>query len=139
MSEHEYLQTVRSFYQAVKDGNLPAVSKLFTDDIDWKDGGVDRVPWSTWCHGLKQFEQYGMNIFAALEFQVFQPDEFIVGQHTVVVLGHERCLVRATGRVVEANWAQVFTFRGGSDLPVSRVHRHCGVGSGYSETAVGTR
>jgi hypothetical protein len=48
-----------------------------------------------------------MNILAALEFQVFQPDEFIVGQNTVVVLGHERCLVRATGRVVEANWAQV--------------------------------
>jgi ketosteroid isomerase-like protein len=61
---------------------------------------------------MKQFEQYGMNIFAALEFQVFQPDQFIVGQDTVVVLGHERCLVRATGRVVKANWAQVFTFRG---------------------------
>jgi hypothetical protein len=46
MSEHEYLQTVQGFYQAVNDGNLPAVSNLFTDDIDWKDGGADRVPWS---------------------------------------------------------------------------------------------
>jgi len=36
-----------------------------------------------------------------------------VDRDTVVVLGHERCLVRAAGRVVEANWAQIFTLRDG--------------------------
>jgi ketosteroid isomerase-like protein len=60
-----------------------------------------------------KFERYGKATFEALEFQVFQPDEFIVDGDTVVVLGHERCLVRATGCVVEANWAQIFTLRDG--------------------------
>jgi uncharacterized protein len=69
--------------------------------------------WSTPVHRREEFEHYGKAIFEALEFQVFQPDEFIVGRDTVVVLGHERCLVRATGRVVEANWAQIFTLRDG--------------------------
>ncbi len=31
----------------------------------------------------------------------------------MVVLGHERMLARATGRIVEASWAQVWTFRDG--------------------------
>jgi uncharacterized protein len=69
--------------------------------------------WSTPIHGREEFETLWQAIFEALEFQVFQPDEFIVGRDTVVVLGHERCLVRATGRVVEANWAQIFTLRDG--------------------------
>jgi ketosteroid isomerase-like protein len=31
----------------------------------------------------------------------------------VVVLGHERCVIRASGRVVEANWAQIIDLRDG--------------------------
>ena len=31
----------------------------------------------------------------------------------MLVLGHERMLVRATGRIIEASWAQVWTFREG--------------------------
>jgi uncharacterized protein len=111
MSEQENLQTVHSFYQAVNDGDITAVSKLMTSDVDWKDGGTEKLPWSVRRHGPEGVAQYGREAFEALEFQEFQPDEFIVGGDTVVVLGHERCLVRATGRVVNANWAQIFTLR----------------------------
>ena len=55
-------------------------------------------------------------------------DEFIAGDDSVVVLGHERCVVRATGRVVEAKWVQIFDFRDG------RVCRH----REYTDTAAGT-
>ena len=61
----------------------------------------------------------------ALEFEVFEADEFIPGANDVVVVGHERCRVRATSRVVEVAWVQIFTFRDGK---VSR-HRE------YSDTA----
>jgi ketosteroid isomerase-like protein len=71
-------------------------------------------PWGAPAvHGREEFEHWGKATFEALEFQVFQPDEFIVDRDTVVVLGHERCLVRATGRVVEENWTQIFTLRDG--------------------------
>jgi ketosteroid isomerase-like protein len=60
-----------------------------------------------------------------LEFQVFQPDEFIVGSDSVVVLGHERCRVKATGRIVDANWVQIFTLHNGR---ISRYRE-------YSDTA----
>jgi ketosteroid isomerase-like protein len=50
---------------------------------------------------------------STLEFETFEADEFIVAPGRVVVLGHERCRVRATNRIVEVDWAQVFTFRDG--------------------------
>jgi ketosteroid isomerase-like protein len=114
MEEERNLKIVKRFYEAVNEGNVPAVSKLMTDDVDWKDVGAGWSPWSTWCHGREEFAQYLEAIFKALEFQAFRADEFIVGRDSVVVLGFERCLVRATGRLVEANWAQIFTLRDGS-------------------------
>jgi uncharacterized protein len=115
MNEQANLQTIRRFYQTINDGDLAATLKLIADDLDWKDAGADKdiYPWSTPVRGREDFERYGKATFEALEFQVFQPDEFFVDRDTVVVLGHERCLVRATGRVVEANWAQIFTLRDG--------------------------
>jgi ketosteroid isomerase-like protein len=113
MSEQENLQTVQRFHKGVGDGDIAAVSKLMTNDVDWKHGGTDKLPWSVRRRGPEGVEQYGREVFEALEFQEFEPDEFIFGRDSVVVLGHERCLVRATGRVVNANWAQIFTFRGG--------------------------
>ena len=113
MSDQENLQTVQRFYKGVNDGDISAVSKLMTNDVDWKDGGTDKLSWSVRRHGREGVEQYGREVFEALEFQAFQPDEFILGRDSVVVLGHEQCLVRATGRVVNANWAQIFTFRSG--------------------------
>jgi len=107
MSEQENLKTVQRFYNGASDGDIARLwSKLMTDDVDWIGPSIRR-------HGREQVVQLGKETLAALEFQEFQPDEFIVGRDTVVVLGHERCLVRATGRVVNANWAQIFTLRNG--------------------------
>jgi uncharacterized protein len=107
MSEQENLKTVQRFYNGASDGDIARLwSKLMTDDVDWIGSSIRR-------HGREQVVQLGKETLAALEFQEFQPDEFIVGRDTVVVLGHERCLVRATGRVVNANWAQIFTLRNG--------------------------
>jgi ketosteroid isomerase-like protein len=70
-----------------------------------------------------------------LEFQIFQPDEFIVGRDSVVVLGHERCRVKATGCIVEAKWVQVFTLR---DSRISRYREYSDTAAwdtGYSDSA----
>ena len=56
-------------------------------------------------------KSYGSKFFAVLEIRAFQPDEFIIGRDSVVVLGFERFVLRASNHEVEANWVQVFTFR----------------------------
>jgi ketosteroid isomerase-like protein len=47
------------------------------------------------------------------EFEVFEPWEYIAKGNKVVVLGHERQRIKATGRVVETDWAMVFSLRDG--------------------------
>jgi len=71
---------------------------------------------------------YLKQITGALEFELFEMDEWIANGDNVVVLGRERCPVKRTGKVVEANWAQVWTFRAGSISRYLEYSEHCGVG-----------
>ncbi len=50
MNEEKNLQTAKRFYQAVNEQDLPAILKLLTDDVDWKDAVAGKWPGSAWCH-----------------------------------------------------------------------------------------
>ncbi len=139
MNEQENLQTARRFYELVNAGDLAAVSALVTDDVDWKDAGAGNLPWSTWCRGREEFERYGSKFFAVLEVRAFQPDEFIVGRDSVVVLGFERLVLRASHRVVEANWVQVFTFREGLICRFREYSDMAGLGGRSAEATAADR
>jgi ketosteroid isomerase-like protein len=125
MSEQDNLRTVQLSSKALLKGDLPSLLKLCTDDLEILPAPSTIVPWARPWQGLKQAEQYFMKLAEAIEFQEYEMDEFIVGKDSVVVLGHERCLVRASGRVVEVKWVQIFDFRDG----LIRRHRE------YTDTA----
>jgi ketosteroid isomerase-like protein len=129
MSEAEQLETVKRVYEAFTTGNLPALLELMTVDVEMIppifSGETSVIGWGQTWHGRDGVTRYLATIGSELEFEVFQPDAFIVGSENVVVQGHERCRVRSTGRVVDANWVQIFSLRDGK---VSR-HRE------YSDTA----
>jgi uncharacterized protein len=133
MSEQENLQTARRFYELVNDRDLAGLSKLVTDDLDWKDAGAGNLPWSTRCHGREEFERYGNKFLETLEIRAFTPDEFIVGADSVVVLGFERLVLRATGRAIEANWVHVLTFRDGLICRFREYSDMSGLGSRSGE------
>jgi len=107
MSEQSNLETVQRAYKAFVQGDLPALLNMLTDDVEFLPPAATKVPWAHPWRGRREVEQYFKTLAEALEFQAFEADEFIIGRDCVVVLGHERCLVRASGRVVEAKWAQV--------------------------------
>jgi uncharacterized protein len=48
-----------------------------------------------------------------LEFEQFEPREYVAQGDTVVALGHERSLVKPTGRKFEQEWAHAYTLRDG--------------------------
>jgi uncharacterized protein len=48
-----------------------------------------------------------------LEFEHFEPREFVAQGDTVVVSGFERSLIKSTERTFEQEWAQVYTLRDG--------------------------
>jgi len=112
MSEQENLQSVRQVYQGFVHGDLAAILKPLAEDVDWQIiGRFEKVPWPAVWRGRRDLEKYFTILAEALEVELFQPDEFFADGETVVVLGHERMIARATGRIIEASWAQVWTFR----------------------------
>lgn len=114
MSEQENLQIVQRIYKAFAEGDLPAMLNLMGDDVEMQDYFSAKVLTRAGSRsGRHAVEEFFRMVAESIEFQVFQPVEFIVARDSVVVLGHERCRVRATGRVVEANWAQVWTLHDG--------------------------
>ena len=48
-----------------------------------------------------------------LEFEQFEPREFVAQGDMVVALGYERSLIKPTGRTIEQEWAHVYTLRDG--------------------------
>jgi uncharacterized protein len=113
MSKQDNLQKVRRAYKAFAEGDLAALLNLVTNDVEFLPPVIASVPWTHAWRGRKEVEQYFRTLAEALEFQEFAADEFIVSRDSVVVLGHERCLVHATERVVDAKWVQILDFRDG--------------------------
>jgi hypothetical protein len=57
----------------------------------------------------KFFEQVG----ATVDFQKFEPREFIAEGDVVVALGHYQATIKTTRRSFASDWVMVFHMRGG--------------------------
>jgi len=113
MSERENVEVVKQNYVAVEEGNIPGLLSLLTSDVEWKMPGPSIIPWTGIHRGLNQVEEFFALLGKTLEFQKFEPREYIVQGDTVVVLGYERSLVKPTGRIFEQEWAHIYTLRSG--------------------------
>jgi ketosteroid isomerase-like protein len=112
MGEQDNLQTVKRIREALLCGDLPTLLNFARRPRN-SSGGIGEGPSAHPWRGRKEVANYFKTIAAEVEFQEYETDEFSVGWNCVVVLGHERCPVCTTGRVVEAKWVQIFDFSDG--------------------------
>ena len=114
MIEQENVQSVQSVYAAFGRGDIQAVLEALTDDVEWVLPGPPAVlPFAGGRSGREQVSQFFVVLAETLTFEQFEPREFIAQGDKVVVLGRSRDRMKATGRVVENEWAAVFTLRAG--------------------------
>lgn len=114
MSEQENVQVVQQAFAAFGKGDIPAVLKTLANNVRWRAFGPSKIlPWAGTYHGLEGAGQFFTALGGTVEFQQFEPREFIAQGDRVVVLGHSRLLVRANGREVEPDWVMVFTVQDG--------------------------
>ena len=57
--------------------------------------------------------EFFQQLTASLDFQRFEPREFIAQRDKVVTLGHYTGRSKATGQSFESDWVMVFTVRNG--------------------------
>ena len=114
MSEQENLQVVQQLYSAFQRGDLAAFQTLLADDVKWLVPGPKTIlPWAGPRQGREQTTQFFTEYTETAETEQFEPQEFFAHGQKVVVLGHRRDRIKATGRLFESDWVHVYTLRAG--------------------------
>jgi ketosteroid isomerase-like protein len=113
VSEEDNVRIVREAYAAFLRGDLGALLAALSEDVEWRvPGPAQTLPFAGTYRGRRHVGEFFATLGATLEFESFQPAEFIAQGDKVVVLGSRRDRFRKTGRVAETDWAAVFTLRG---------------------------
>jgi uncharacterized protein len=113
MSERTNTDVVQQGYEAFSRGDIPAVLDLLTDDVEWIQQGPSVIPFAGTRRGREEVAESFSLLDEHLEFEQFEPREFVAQGDTVVVVGFERSVSKATGHTIEQEWAHVYTLRDG--------------------------
>jgi ketosteroid isomerase-like protein len=126
MPEQENVQIVKTAYDAFKSGDIPSLLNLLAENVEWiQPGPPETIATAGERHGPEQVAQYFALVNETFNVEQFEPQEFIAQGEKVVVLGHYRRRVKATGKLDESEWVHVFTVRGG------KIEKH----RAYADTA----
>ena len=114
MSTETNLALVRRVYEAFAEHDILAMLSALDDDIEWvMPGPPDRIPFAGTWTGREAVGRLLAVLAGTLSFEVFEPRRFIADGDTVVVIGHSRDRMLATGRIVEIEWVAVIELRNG--------------------------
>jgi ketosteroid isomerase-like protein len=114
MSEHNKIDTAKNMYAAFARGDIPAVLEMLAPDVEYEHNAPpEMVPFGGRFRGLDEVKRFYTLVGKSVRVEEFVPDQFIVQGDDVVVVGHNRGSVIATGREVGVRWAHILTFRNG--------------------------
>ncbi|MCA9939354.1 MAG: nuclear transport factor 2 family protein [Anaerolineales bacterium] len=114
MNEVNNVQVVQDLYAAFGRGDIAGIFSTLDEHVDWHfNGRPEDIPYAGYWQGHAGMGEFFTIVGQTCAVQEFGPHEIIsMGEH-VLSLGHERVLVKATGREFESDWAHVFTIRNG--------------------------
>jgi ketosteroid isomerase-like protein len=93
---------------------MPALGAAMADDIEWvSPGDPGEDPTAGSYNGREAVLGWFGTLAENLDFQVFEPREFIAQGDKVVSLVYAEATVRSNGRKVVNHEAHVWTFRDG--------------------------
>jgi ketosteroid isomerase-like protein len=113
MSTEDNKRVVRTVFEKFGRGDVPGLLEMITEDAEWAAPGPETVSYFGERRGPDGALEFFKNLGAAVEFESFEPGDFIAEGDRVVALGRERGRVRSTGKTFDNAWALVFTVRGG--------------------------
>jgi uncharacterized protein len=113
MNERTNTEIVQETYSAVGRNDIPAVLDLLTEDVEWILQGPSAIPFAGACHGKREVAEFFSLVAQHVDFEQFEPREFVAQGDTVVVLGYERNVMKATGKRFDQEWAHVYTLQEG--------------------------
>jgi uncharacterized protein len=107
-------QIVQNAYGYFTSGNIPELLNILTDDVKWTTPGpATIIPWVGFRSGKQQVGEFFKLVSENIEFQKFEPKEYIAEGDKVVVFGHWEGKSKKTGKVDSSSWTMMFTIKNG--------------------------
>lgn len=114
MTDQENVQAVQDIYAAFQQDDIETVLQALTDDVRWwVAGSPNSLPYAGTRAGREQVAQFFKVLGETVEFETFEPQEYIVQDEKVVALGRDRRRIKSNNNVAENQWAMIFTLRQG--------------------------
>jgi ketosteroid isomerase-like protein len=105
---------VRSLYDSFGRGGLKSIFDRLDPSIDWiYSTTTSAIPRGGRHSGVEGAASFIKALTSSLDFEVFEPRQFIAAGDNVTILGRTLALVKSTGKKFDSEWAHVFTIKGG--------------------------
>jgi ketosteroid isomerase-like protein len=115
MTPAENTKIIQDAYAAFGRRDVASLIGMMSPDIDFQAvvGASSKVPSSGHRVGHEQVTQFFTDLAGGVDFDRFEPQEFIAERDRVVVLGHYAGRAKPTSRHFESDWVMIFTLRDG--------------------------
>ncbi|MDQ4140079.1 MAG: nuclear transport factor 2 family protein [Bacteroidota bacterium] len=114
MNIQENTQLVQEGYALFIKGDIPNLLNQYADDIEFAFSGNPEVnPIAGTFKGKEQVVNFFSIVNDYINFEIFEPREFIAQGDKVVVLGHDRGTSKVNGEPFEQDWVHVLTVKDG--------------------------
>lgn len=133
MTPQENTKVVQAAYAAFGRGDIPGLLALLTDDVDWHGvmGVGPKVPHRGPRKGIQQVTTFFQQVGSSVNFERFEPKQFVAEGDTVVALGYYDGTAKSTGKRFESEWAMAFTLRGGKIVKFREFTDSLGITSAF--------
>jgi ketosteroid isomerase-like protein len=99
---------VENMFVAFCSGDVEKFVATVSNDTLWVYHGTQIIPKGTF-EGKEGVRKFFNNILDNTEILAFEPEQYIVEENTVVVLGWEHQKVKRSGRELKQKWVQIYT------------------------------
>jgi ketosteroid isomerase-like protein len=106
-------RAVRDLFAAFQRGDVGSVLGLLAEEVEWSSGGPPEIPYAGTYRGRGEVARFLAALDAELDYEQWEPQEFIAQGDTVAVVGEERWRAKRTGKAVDNPWVLVLTLRDG--------------------------
>jgi hypothetical protein len=118
-------------YAAFGRGDIPAVLDTLADDIEWVVPGPSDIPTAGTYKGKQAAGAWFGVLHENLEFQVFEPREYIAQGDKVVSLIYAEATTRRNGGKIAIHEAHVWVFRDGKVTSIQFYQDTAAIAAAY--------
>ena len=106
--KNQPIAIVQEMFAAFRAADPEKFIKTVSEDTIWTYHGTHKIPKATF-RGKEGVGRFLNKILTTTEIIKFDPQQFVVEDNMVVVIGEEQQKVKKTGEELKQRWVQVYT------------------------------